>query len=212
LEQNSEITQVGYSISGAVAVQLNCGQKYMLSYADWSSMKLGEGNTLSFVEISKLKNFSTIWSIKKKALKLLGMREHSDFELKIKLKQNFNNMKLIDKCIGELQQNGLQSNLRYTQSYVRSRVSNSVCGPYLIISELVSKGISKDLAESVIQKYYDQDLWKNKGRKIIEKKGGNLTGHKKYAKLWNCLFQKGYSSDMIYELFSEQKDFVENNT
>lgn len=75
------------------------------------------------------------------AMDLLARREHTRRELKQKLKKRFDNDDLIEEQLDQLQQENLQSDARYAESFLRQRI-NRGHGPIRIRQEMRQKGIA----------------------------------------------------------------------
>ena len=73
------------------------------------------------------------------AMNALGRREHSSHELKQKLQQRFKEASLdeIDQVLGRLQSQNLQSDERFTEMFVRSRI-NPVSYTHLTLPTIYS--------------------------------------------------------------------------
>ena len=82
------------------------------------------------------------------AVSLLARREHSASELRSKLQQHDHNESDIEKTLHWLQSNDLQSDQRFTQSYVRHR-SPRGCGELRIRQELKQRGVDDTLIAEV---------------------------------------------------------------
>ena len=88
------------------------------------------------------------------AIKLLARREHSAFELRQKLLARKRDDEAVtedavDALILELQQQGLQSDARYAETYVRQR-SQRGYGPQRIDNELRERGVSASIRRECI--------------------------------------------------------------
>lgn len=83
---------------------------------------------------------------------MLGRREHSAWEIrrKLKLKHTFADADQIDLLLQKLQEDGYQSDTRFTQSLIRSRITRGY-GPFYIRRELSSKGVTKSTIEQTMQ-------------------------------------------------------------
>lgn len=77
---------------------------------------------------------------------MLARREHSVFELKQKLAAKGMDRELAAAVIARLSEAGLQSDARFAESFVRSRVNRGL-GPVRIALELKQRGIGEDLVE-----------------------------------------------------------------
>ena len=82
--------------------------------------------------------------ITKLITKYLSIREHSQLELRNKLSdKGYNNDEIFD-AINEFASKDIQSDLRFTEEFIRSRLKKNK-GPRLITSELMNRGISESI-------------------------------------------------------------------
>ena len=84
------------------------------------------------------------------AIGLLARRDYSEAELYDRLGRRTEDNQLIKEAINHLQQHGLQSNARFAEVFARSRLARRH-GPYRILNDLRSKGISSVLAQEALQ-------------------------------------------------------------
>jgi len=75
------------------------------------------------------------------AMNLLARREHSRLELRNKLKRRFQGETAIDAQLSRLADEGLQSDSRFADCYVRQRVARGY-GPLRLREELRDRGVS----------------------------------------------------------------------
>ena len=75
------------------------------------------------------------------AMNLLARREHSLLELRNKLTRRFPEETSIDEQLSRLANEGLQSDLRFAESYARQRISRGY-GPVRLREELRERGVS----------------------------------------------------------------------
>ncbi len=106
-------------------------------------------------------------SIRNTALDILARREHTRLELSRKLKAKEFSDNEIEELLEVLIQEGLQSDERYTESYVNMR-RNRGYGPLKIKQELKQRGISSELADSFVE--FDDDIWLQTACAAYEKK------------------------------------------
>ena len=83
------------------------------------------------------------------ALKLLARREHSQSELRAKLKSKGAPSAVISEVLSELGDRDLQSDARFGESYVRSRAARGF-GPRRIRRELRERGLDDLDCESAL--------------------------------------------------------------
>ena len=111
---------------------------------------------------------------------------------------------LFNRCIKEMQEKDFQSDERFTKHYVNSRIANKLEGPYKILQGLQNRGISPELADSVLNEIGSYELW---GKKIIEcldsfqRKNKNLSSTSCFQKL----YQKGFPWEIIQQALEEYK-------
>ena len=99
----------------------------------------------------------------------LARREHSFVELQRKLRIKYPDAPVdeIDAQLGRLREQGLQSDARFVESYVRYRKSRGFA--YLHIrSDLLGRGVSESLIEANL--FEDDDDWLPMAEALVEKK------------------------------------------
>ena len=80
---------------------------------------------------------------------MLARREHSRKELLTKLSQRFEQNDLVTEILDEILQEGLQSDQRFTESFVRLRVQRGQ-GPVKIRYDLGQKGVESGLIDDAM--------------------------------------------------------------
>lgn len=136
-------------------------------------------------------------SIRLAAMNLLARREHSRQELTQKLSRRFPNESAqisveVDKLRGE----GLQSDARMAESFIRSRISRGQ-GPIKISVELQGRGVSEQLTKRAIE---DAGVdWLALVVTVCERKFGTpgSVDLKEKARRMRFLQQRGFTFDQI---------------
>jgi len=123
-----------------------------------------------------------------------SQREHSRVELAHKLlSKNFDEA-VISQVIDELVQQGLQSDVRFVQSFVRSRYTKGH-GIAQIRLELGQHGISGDALNQCLDEYdWDELLEKIHSKRFGERIPASV---KDYAARFRFLSQRGFEHDRI---------------
>ena len=127
----------------------------------------------------------------------LSRREHSYQELIKKLGKKDFNLSLVNIELEKLIEDGLQSDSRFTESFIRSR-KNQGKGPLRIRSELSIKGVASQLIDDGIQEV-EQEEWTQLAVEVLEKKLGNdceLDYHKQ-LKLMRFLSARGFNKQQV---------------
>ena len=214
--QNSvSVEGVQYSNDGTVTVNLSDNRKLKLAQEKWSELGQPLNKKLSDKEQKVLEQESCFTLIQDKMLSFLARREHSAEELRRKIKQNSSIFKIVDsselieRCLLEMQEKGFQSDDRFTRQYVESKLANKPHGPLKILAGLFNRGISRELANLVLNELGNQELWLKKSiewLKKIQKKGKNLTPQALSQKL----YQQGFAWETIEKavvIFHEMEKF-----
>ena len=140
--------------------------------------------------------------IRKKLLDFLSRREHSFKELIFKLEDRVGSSQRLIEELEKLREEGLQSDERFTESFIRSR-SIKGFGPEKISNELRSKGIEENLIKKMV---YSQELdWNIILKKEFKKKysQSKLYNIEDISKIKKFFFQRGFLIDEINELFKK---------
>lgn len=92
---------------------------------------------------------STHERIRNAALYWLARREHSQAELMQKLGRKYPDPASVLTVITQLAESGMQSDLRFAESFTRARQHRGQ-GPVRIIMELRARGVSQEIIEEVV--------------------------------------------------------------
>ena len=139
-------------------------------------------------------------SIRNKAMDLLARREHSEYELRQKLKSRDYDVDSIDAVLQGLKQDHLLSDARFAEAYVNHRFNAGV-GPLKIRYELRQKGITDALADEFLEPLsdqWDQLMMQQRVRKYGETIPADYAERMKQARF---LQNKGFSPESVMRLF-----------
>ena len=163
-----KVDSVHFTQNGIVNIELSDKRKFRIPVQFWNDLKFASEEELPESKIEVLENESNYTKIKEKILFFLASREHSVFELQKKIKQGFlksrikNFNLLFNRCIKEMQEKDFQSDERFTRHFINSRIANKLEGPYKILQNLQSRGISPELSQAILKEESDNDLWVKK--------------------------------------------------
>ena len=140
-------------------------------------------------------------ALRKKAMDLLARREHAAAEIQQKLqayakKKDFGETDKIAKVINDLQNEGLLSDERFTEMFVRYRKNNGR-GPMRIQTELRERGVSEKIQTAWLD--FSDPQWREKVVEVrIKRFGNNLPGdYKERARQARFLQSRGFTTDQI---------------
>jgi len=152
-------------------------------------------------------------NVRRAAMDLLARREHSRYEIVVKLTRRFGeNSELFEKEVGKLTGEGLQSDRRLAEAFIRAR-TNRGRGPVKIKMELRAKQVGEEiissafeecgvdfsaLAQAVAVKKFRDELGKVAGMETL---GIGTLDIKIKARISRFMQQRGFSYDHIAGLY-----------
>ena len=143
--------------------------------------------------------------ITKLITKYLSIREHSKLELQNKLSQKGHDLSDIRDCIDEFSSKNIQSDIRFTEEFIRSRLKKNK-GPQLILSELITRGISDNIIHKKISEISYQEWCKAAFLALNKKLNGSSVSIEHKDKIYSFLISRGFDHKMIKYAMNEQKD------
>ena len=156
--------------------------------------------------------------VRRAVMDLLARREHSRYEIAVKLARRFgDNPKLFEQEVGKLTDEGLQSDRRLAEAFIRAR-TNKGRGPVKIKMELRAKQVSDEiisiafegcgvdfsaLARSVAVKKFGGELGKAADMETLSMESLNMESLdiKTKARISRFMQQRGFSYDHISSLY-----------
>jgi len=141
------------------------------------------------------------------AMRLLTRREHSCQELKQKLQQKGFNAVLVEQITRDLQQEGVLSDARFAESYLRSRY-NKGYGPVRIRLELQQRGASEGIIVATVIE--DDPQWFELARRAREKRFGRALpgGAAERMKQQRFLQYRGFNQQHLKFALSEDAELT----
>jgi len=151
--------------------------------------------------------------VRRAAMDLLARREHSRYEILLKLTRRLgDNPELYEQEVGKLTDEGLQSDRRLAEAFIRAR-TNRGQGPVKIKMELRAKQVGdeiisiafeecgvdfKALARSVAVRKFGDELGKVADMKTLDMESLDI---KAKARISRFMQQRGFSYDHISSLY-----------
>ncbi|MCP4333560.1 MAG: regulatory protein RecX [Gammaproteobacteria bacterium] len=139
-------------------------------------------------------------SLRRIALDFLARREHSQQELRQKLKARNDDAEAVEAVLQQLRDERLQSDERFTESYVTHRF-NAGIGPFKTRYELRQRGIDDLLVDSFLEPLADeweQMMRQQRARKFGETLPADTAACMKQARF---LQNRGFSPESVMRLF-----------
>jgi regulatory protein len=141
--------------------------------------------------------------LRARALDLLARREHSERELYRKLCSRGYADEVVSDVIHALLSEGLLSDVRFTESFIRSRVERG-SGPRKIVMELRERGIDGALIETCLNAY--RTHWARTISLVREKKFGAVLPQdfRERSRQMRFLQQRGFTPEQIAGVFRDR--------
>lgn len=139
-------------------------------------------------------NNELIAQLRQSALVMLSRREYSRTELEQRLGRHEGAAPLLAELLERLREQGLQSDERFAESLLRSRISQGK-GPLRIAQEWRHKGVAEAIQEALLSGC-EQD-WFALARSVRERRFGLDIPEdpRMQAKQWRFLVYRGFSQD-----------------
>ena len=136
------------------------------------------------------------------ALRLLARREHSQYELRRKLKARGYGEGLVDELLTALVDERLLSDTRYAAAMVTHRASRGY-GPLRICMELRDRGVAERIVDKALQEA--EVDWDERLRHTYERKYGEMAveSFKAWASRAQFLKNRGFSVDAIRRVIGD---------
>ena len=137
-----------------------------------------------------------------KALKLLEYRARSQEEISNRLRRADYSQDVIRAVIKDLSALGYLDDEAFVEMWIKDRIIKG-CGQWRISSELMAKGVRRELIEEKISEHYsDQERYARAfevgKKKVVTLK--QVDKNKRYKNLSGYLLRRGFSSHLVAEV------------
>lgn len=130
------------------------------------------------------------------AVRLLAGREHSQVELRRKLRTRGHRPDAVERALTRLDEYGYQSDARFAESFVRSRVDRGQ-GRMKIVAALRERGIEDGIASALLD--LGEPEWCRLATAALCKRFGDAApaGRAEWVKRARFLAGRGFTSDVV---------------
>ena len=164
---------------------------FSLDAVIWYGCGICDGDDVDEEVLADLKRESLNRHALSSALNILTRRAHSEKELRFKLKQKFD-AEAVDFAIEKAAEMGFIDDDDFAEMYARELANSKKFAPGRIVSELVFKGVDKNIAQNVVDDL-EIDIFENI-EYILDNKYPNFDDDdKKLRRAINGLQRYGYS-------------------
>ncbi len=156
--------------------------------------KIRVGDTLSCEDISYLKLEGEIALAKEYGFKLLSARRYTNRDFRKKLSDKEYSIEAIDAVCSKMADFGYIDDEAYAEMYVRDKAKLLGKGERLIRTELMQKGISREILDRVFENFSNPEGLK----KLLDKKlKGKSIDRKTLQSAFASAMRKGYGAEEI---------------
>jgi regulatory protein len=105
--------------------------------------------------------------------------------------------KLIQEIVAALAKEGMQSDTRFAESFVRNRVDRGA-GPIRVKAEMLTRGLDDEIMEAALTQY--KDWWKDLALEVYKKRYGEgaPADYAEKAKRMAFLQSRGFTVEQIH--------------
>lgn len=171
-----------------------------------NNLDLYIGKMLTKQMLEALKRNDELTSAKNDAIRFLSYRPRSVWEIKKKLKDKKYLHHVIQDVINWLTQEGFIDDRDFALRWIKSQVIKKPAGRIKLKNELYGKGIPKEIADSVIESFFEQEDELKLAYLLIKKKDISLKLKNTKLdpkKIGNLLKSQGFSNPVIQKIFED---------
>ncbi len=192
-----------------VTVYFDNEESLVIPYELFLKNTLFVDDILTEIELSKLKDKVEVYKIKQSSFVYLSGRNHSKYELKLKLLKKNYNKQLIELILSDLEALNYLDDREFAKQYINAKLKKNK-GIRLIKLELSKKGVKREIIEEVSVKFLDDPRMKEAAKFLSEKKLKVLqrkdqTNLQIKQKLFSFLSNKGFTTELVKEAINNLK-------
>ncbi len=165
------------------------------------------GKNLTKTLIDKIKQEELLLKAKKESIRFLSYRPRSQWEIENKLKNKKYNRDIINNTIDWLKEKKLIDDKIFSQMWIKDRINKKASGKLRLRKELYNKGIDREIIESVINDFFDQEIDELElAYQMIQKKKNSLMLKNiqlEPQKIVSLLKNRGFSYHVVYHIYNE---------
>lgn len=165
------------------------------------------GQHLSIAQQQALKEADAFMRAKESAVRYLGHRPRTEAEVRTKLRRLGFGDSIIARTVARLYELAYLDDAAYAKLYVQRRFANKGYGPQRLRSELVRRGIARDLIDSTLAVFQEETDTLSKAREQGEKRWERLRNEpdrrKRQRKVSDFLVRRGFTYDTVRQVLDE---------
>ncbi len=165
------------------------------------------GDEIDEKKIEFLIEQTKLYLIKQSAFRYLGLRNHSKYELILKLQKKGYEKELLLVAINDIAKQGFIDDKKYTEQFISFQLKKKK-GINRIKAELFKKGIDRKIIENGCRNYDDFEIQLSSAKELANKKYNFLLNKKLdkiklQQKIYQYLLSRGFPSEIIKKSVKE---------
>jgi regulatory protein len=165
-----EVTDIRRGVSGeAVQFSFSDGSSFFIHPEAAREFSVRQGAEFTSEEINTILTRSAEFAARDKAVDYLSRRDHSAFELILKLRKKDYDKETAVAAVDMLKARGYVDDRRFTGLWIESRLKKHPEGRSRLLAGLARKGISRDIAESVLGEIFSEEQQEEALERCMEK-------------------------------------------
>ncbi len=190
-------------------------KKFLCTVPDYmvEKLQLKEGVDVPPKIIEEIEQESNSFRASETAYRLLTMRPHSQLELRMKMKKKGFSNEVINPIIKKCLDNGYLDDRDFAEAHVKSRLLSKPRGRRMLMSELLSKGVDRDIAAEVISEAMAETSEEELALQLLQKNRNRFLKQKSVdlkLKIRNFLGYRGFGYDAIRKATDEFIKTIDN--
>jgi len=175
--------------AGVVRIDLVDGSSFFVPRSVAESEGLDAGTELTPERVEHLRSLGEAELAGEKALSLLAIRDHSRFQLELKLRSRGFGSAAIAQTIVKLTERGYLDDLRFARLWIASRLRRNPEGRSRLAAGLSRAGVSRECASEALLEFSEEDE-----REAMERAAERLRRRRSLSadKLAASLLSKGF--------------------
>ena len=165
---------------------------------------LQKGKEIGEEEIENIENEEVVVKAFNSAIRSLKLRDHSEKEIKDKLRQKEFNNSVIEKAIAKLYKLDFLNDERFARIWVSDRIKLKPKGKKALEIELKQKGVHSNIIEKVLEKSFGENGELELAKKVFakaDKKYSGLGSKEKKQKITEYMMRKGFRWGEVEKAF-----------
>lgn len=167
---NLEVTDIRRGVSGeAVQFSFSDGSSFFIHPEAAREYSVCRGAGFSSDQLNTILRRSAEYAARDKAVEYLSRRDHSAFELILKLRKKDYDKETAAAAVEMLKARGYVDDRRFAGLWIESRLKKHPEGRSSLLAGLARKGVSRDTAESVLGEVFTEEQEEESLDKCLEK-------------------------------------------